>query len=204
MTVIHSKTTICGRKQMKICKIAMEINAKRFEQWCSGYTAGICKQIRKLAEQNDISPDGIDIAVLTGSGCELYPIEIAIRELMNPAAPAKACVLRPSDPGSILNKAIIDDDHPHYLHGPCPKGEIASLACVLGNLAENVELKIPSIDPSNTFDNSVQERTDQHGRKETEHVSTECTAKSKGSFMKLFLNFLNSLSWPECDYEREY
>jgi len=119
------------------------VDKPQFEQWCSGYTAAVCKQIKNLAAQAGIMPEEIDIAVLTGGGCELYPIESAIRDLLKPGSGDKACVLRPNDPSSILDEKIIKDNNPDYYNGLCPKAEISSLACVLGNLAEDVDLTMP-------------------------------------------------------------
>lgn len=123
------------------------VTKQQFEQWCAGYTAAVRKQVEGLARQAGIEPTEIDLAILTGGGCELYPIETAIRELLKPGSGDKACVLRPNDPSGILDEKIEKEDHPDYYNGLCPKAEIASLACVLGNLVEDAELKMPIAPP---------------------------------------------------------
>lgn len=123
------------------------VNQQQFEQWCRGYTAAVCKQIKNLAEQAELKPEDIDLAILTGGGCKLYPVKTAIQELLKPDNRDTACVLCPDDPSSILDGKIIQEDNPDFCNGLCPKTELVSLACVLGNLAEEVELTMPVEDP---------------------------------------------------------
>lgn len=118
------------------------VSKKQFEEWCEGYTASICKQIQKLAKKEGIHLGEIDFAILTGGGCELYPIENAIQTLLK-THNKKASVLRPNNPRKILDGKIADAEHPDYVNGLYTKDEIASLACVLGNLAEEIKLTMP-------------------------------------------------------------
>jgi len=179
------------------------VDKQQFEQWCSGYTAAICKQIKKLAIQANITPEDIDMAFLTGGGCKLYPIEIAIRELLKPGEGNKACVLRPNDPSSMLDGQIAEVDHPDYFKGLCPKTEIASLACVLGNLGGEVELTMPvsvSVEQSTEREPIVSRDS---SRYVSECSSKEDASKSKHPFLKAIWDFLGSLPYVECEYEHD-
>lgn len=119
---------------------------EQFEDWCAGYAASVCKQIKKLAEQEGTKAEEISLAILTGGGAELYPVEQAIRKLLS----VHPHVLRPDDPRGVLD-CPVDADNPDYVDGLCPKGEISSLACVLGNLAEDVKLEMPAEAPKPAF-----------------------------------------------------
>lgn len=199
------------------------VTKHQFEEWCAGYTAAVCKQIEKLAMQAGINSTEIDLAILTGGGSKLYPIENAIRELLKPGNGSTACVLRPNDPGGILDSGIVKENNPDYYNGLCPKEELASLACVLGNLAGEVELKMPISPPTDVESGITPLNCDEKCEEDVfKSVYTECP---RNGFRHLFSRCDNKMfctcdtvctkyggcdydCWLDCNYdcscEREY
>ncbi len=121
----------------------ISVDRATFEAWCKGYTDMICRQINAICEKAHKTVKDIGMVILTGGGCELYPVEPTIRAVLAKNTP----VLRPTDPTGVLDYQIQDGDRADYIHGLCPCAEVASLACVLGNLAEEAEIVIPPPPP---------------------------------------------------------
>lgn len=126
----------------------ISVDKTTFEAWCKVYTDMLCRQIDALCKNAHKATKDVGMVILTGGGCELYPVKIAIQELLAENTP----VLRPTDPTGVLDYRIQDKDHTDYIYGLCPCAELASLACVLGNLAEETKMEIvipplPASDP---------------------------------------------------------
>lgn len=137
LDIIHA---ICDPAGMRLHN---RVDKEIFEEWCKGYTAAVCEQIEMLCEGAGRTTRQIGTVILTGGGCELYPVEKEIRTLLMENTP----VLRPMDPAGVLDLRIQDKDHADYIDGLCPRSEVASLACVLGNLAGQTVLVVPPPKP---------------------------------------------------------
>lgn len=131
---------ICDIKWMQQSQ-NINVTKAKFTEWCRGYTAEICEQIKLLCQNAGRTHQDINMVILTGGGCELYPVEDAIRALLK----NNTLVLRPTDPTDVLDYAIQDKDHEDYINGLCPRDELASLACVLGNLAGASDIPVPKL-----------------------------------------------------------
>lgn len=129
---------ICNSEWMSI-KENRTVTKAAFTDWCKGYTAAICEQIKLLCRDAGKSYQDINMVILTGGGCELYPVEDSIRALLK----KDTLMLRPLDVSGVLDQQIFDEKHPNYINGLCPRAEVASLACVLGNLAEDRVIDVP-------------------------------------------------------------
>lgn len=137
LDIIHA---ICDPAEMQRHN---RVSKETFKEWCKGYTSAICEQIEMLCKNAEKNVKQIDMVILTGGGCELYPVEEAICTILAENTP----MLRPADPTGVLDCRIQDKDHVDYIDGLCPRSEVASLACVLGNLAEQTTIVVPSPKP---------------------------------------------------------
>lgn len=112
------------------------VSKQQFENWCSAYTKEVTRQIEKLCESIHWDATALDLVLLTGGGCALYPVEKAIRQLICPQQPKQAQVLRPVHVSGVIGSFI------EGLEGGFPEHEVPSLACVLGNMADKPDITL--------------------------------------------------------------
>lgn len=61
---------ICNNNWMSV-KENRDVTKATFADWCKGYTAEICEQIKTLCRGAGMAHQDIDMVILTGGGCEL-------------------------------------------------------------------------------------------------------------------------------------